>query len=137
MNGDDQINHPKHYTSHPSGVECIDIVEHLSFNLGNAVKYLFRRNDKGNVIDNLNKALWYVKRENERRTNKASVTPNRPPIIWMEKVHKVVDNEPSLAIAAAIGLLAVVDWSSDWQAQLSAAGTIIQMEINRLQGDVT
>ena len=34
---DDSVNHPKHYTSHPSGVECIAIVEHMGFNLGNAV----------------------------------------------------------------------------------------------------
>jgi len=36
------VNHPDHYNKHPSGVECIDIVEHMSFNLGNAVKYIWR-----------------------------------------------------------------------------------------------
>ena len=34
---DDAVNHPKHYNGHPSGVECITVVEHLTFNVGNAV----------------------------------------------------------------------------------------------------
>lgn len=38
----DNVNHPKHYNSHPSGVECIEIVEHLPFNIGSAIKYLWR-----------------------------------------------------------------------------------------------
>lgn len=38
----DNVNHPKHYTSHPSGVECITITEHMTFNAGNAMKYLWR-----------------------------------------------------------------------------------------------
>lgn len=33
----DQVNNPKHYTSHPSGVECIQVTEHMGFNLGNAM----------------------------------------------------------------------------------------------------
>ena len=38
----DNVNHPKHYTSHPSGCECIDITEHYDFCIGNAIKYLWR-----------------------------------------------------------------------------------------------
>ncbi len=57
------INHPKHYNSHVSGVEAIEICEHLSFNLGNAVKYLFRADHKGSAIDDLRKASWYIARE--------------------------------------------------------------------------
>lgn len=34
----DLVNHPPHYTNHPSGVECITVVEHMGFNLGNAIK---------------------------------------------------------------------------------------------------
>jgi hypothetical protein len=63
----DPINHPEHYTSHPSGVECIDIVEHMNFNLGNALKYIWRANLKGNAEEDLLKAVWYVQRELERR----------------------------------------------------------------------
>lgn len=62
----DPVNHPKHYTTHPSGVECIDVVEHMSFNLGNAVKYIWRCHEKGNPLEDLQKAAWYVNREIER-----------------------------------------------------------------------
>lgn len=64
----DQVNHPKHYTSHPSGVECITVTEHMGFNIGNAIKYLWRADEKGNAIEDLRKAEWYVRREIERRT---------------------------------------------------------------------
>jgi len=63
----DLINHPPHYTSHPSGVECITITEHMGFCLGNAVKYIWRADEKGNDIEDLRKAEWYIKREIERR----------------------------------------------------------------------
>ena len=62
----DLINHPPHYTSHPSGVECIEIVEHMNFNIGNAIKYLWRAGLKGDAIEDLEKARWYVEREIER-----------------------------------------------------------------------
>ena len=62
----DSVNHPIHYTSHPSGVEAITICEHLSFNLGNAMKYLWRADLKNGVAD-LRKAVWYINREIERR----------------------------------------------------------------------
>lgn len=59
----DMVNHPPHYTSHPSGVECIQVTEHLNFCLGNAIKYIWRSSDKGDQIENLKKARWYVDRE--------------------------------------------------------------------------
>lgn len=62
----DLINHPPHYTSHPSGIECIDVTEHFNFNVGNAVKYLWRAGLKGNQIEDLQKARWYVDREIQR-----------------------------------------------------------------------
>jgi len=62
----DNINHPQHYTSHPSGVECIDIIEHFNFNVGNAIKYLWRAGRKGDAIEDLEKAKWMVEREIQR-----------------------------------------------------------------------
>ena len=62
----DNVNHPKHYTSHPSGVECIEIAEHMNFCLGNATKYVWRASLKGNQIEDLKKARWYIDREIER-----------------------------------------------------------------------
>lgn len=59
----DLVNHPPHYTSHPSGVECITVTEHMSFCVGNAIKYLWRAGEKGSQIQDLEKAVWYVQRE--------------------------------------------------------------------------
>jgi hypothetical protein len=67
----DQVNHPPHYTAHPSGVECITITEHMGFNLGNAVKYIWRADLKGDAIEDLRKAAWYVQREIKRREKAA------------------------------------------------------------------
>jgi hypothetical protein len=64
----DMVNHPPHYTDHPSGVECIQITEHMGFCIGNAIKYLWRADLKGSAIEDLRKASWYIEREIERRT---------------------------------------------------------------------
>ncbi len=63
----DPVNHPKHYTNHPSGVECIQITEHMSFCLGNAVKYIWRADLKFDSVEDLKKAAWYIQRELELR----------------------------------------------------------------------
>lgn len=59
----DAVNHPPHYNSHPSGVECVTIAEHFNFNLGNALKYLWRAGLKGDAVEDLRKAAWYLARE--------------------------------------------------------------------------
>ncbi len=65
----DPVNHPPHYTSHPSGVEVIQITEHMNFCLGNAIKYILRADHKGNQIQDLKKASWYINREIARLEN--------------------------------------------------------------------
>jgi hypothetical protein len=60
------VDHPPHYNAHPSGVEAIVVVEHMTFNVGNAVKYLWRAGHKGDLLQDLKKAQWYVAREIER-----------------------------------------------------------------------
>ena len=67
----DMVNKPPHYTSHPSGVECIQIAEHMGFNLGNALKYIWRADLKNNAIEDLEKAVFYVNREIAKRKNGA------------------------------------------------------------------
>ncbi len=64
----DMVNHPRHYTGHPSGVECIQITEHMSYCLGNALKYIWRADLKGNAMEDLEKAVWYLQREIAQRT---------------------------------------------------------------------
>ena len=72
--GDDLVNHPPHYTSHPSGVECIQITEHMGFNLGNALKYIWRADLKGNTLQDLEKAAWYIEREIGKRLKQDEAT---------------------------------------------------------------
>lgn len=70
----DPVNHPAHYTSHPSGVECITIAEHFNFCLGNVLKYLYRYTSKhkGHSVQDLLKARWYLDREIKRLTGAKS-----------------------------------------------------------------
>ena len=58
----DAINHPEHYISHPSGIECIEVTRHMSFNAGNVIKYLWRNGLKDGEpsLKDLKKAAWYL-----------------------------------------------------------------------------
>ncbi len=63
----DPINHPAHYTEHPSGIECIEVTEHFNFNCGNAIKYIWRADLKhASPLEDLRKAAWYINREIQR-----------------------------------------------------------------------
>lgn len=62
-----EATNPGHYRKHPSGVECITIVEHMSFCAGNAVKYIWRADHKSTTpIEDLEKAKWYIEKEIDR-----------------------------------------------------------------------
>ena len=69
----DNVNHPKHYTSDPSGVECIEITKYRDFCIGNAIKYLWRAglkedsmlSQKDKTIEDLKKAIFYINKEIE------------------------------------------------------------------------
>ena len=63
ISASDPVNRPRHYTAHKSGVECIQITEHMGFCLGNAVKYIWRADLKNDAIEDLKKARWYIDRE--------------------------------------------------------------------------
>ena len=68
----DQVNNPLHYTSDPSGIECIQITRHRNFNIGNAFKYLWRAGlkDEAKTIQDLEKAIFYIKDEINRLEGK-------------------------------------------------------------------
>ena len=68
----DPVSHPEHYNSHTSGIECIQVTEHMSFNLGNAVKYIWRCYSKHDPVEDLRKAVWYLQREIQLIENYAS-----------------------------------------------------------------
>jgi len=61
------VHHPKHYNDHPSGIECLDVIRHMNFNLGNAVKYIWRCDLKEDAIEDLKKAIFYLEDEIARR----------------------------------------------------------------------
>lgn len=75
----DMVNHPKHYTSDPSGVECIEVTRHRNFNIGNAIKYLWRAGLKESVgkdtlqkqVEDLRKAVFYINDEITRLTGES------------------------------------------------------------------
>lgn len=72
MKKHDPVNHPKHYTSHPSGIECIQVARHMGFNLGNVLKYIWRADLKGNSLEDLKKARFYLDDEIRKRENAAT-----------------------------------------------------------------
>lgn len=63
----DPVNRPSHYCSHPSGIEAITITREMSFNVGNAFKYLYRCDKKENLTQDIKKAIWYIEDEIKRR----------------------------------------------------------------------
>lgn len=67
----EQVNHPQHYNARPDGLECISIIRHYTFDIGCAIKYLWRAGLKTEMgkanhekeIEDLEKALWYINDE--------------------------------------------------------------------------
>lgn len=72
------VDHPKHYNLHPTGIECIDVVEHMSFPIGTVVKHLWRAGLKPSApqLEDLKKARWYLNREIERLEKLEAATKN-------------------------------------------------------------
>lgn len=68
MKNNKQIEHPDYYNKHPSGIECIEVVRHFSFNIGNVVKYVWRAGlkDDNETLQDLKKALFYLQDEIKR-----------------------------------------------------------------------
>jgi hypothetical protein len=62
------VDHPRHYNEHPSGIECINVIEHFNFNTGSALKYIWRAGLKPGAerTEDLEKAIWYLNREIQR-----------------------------------------------------------------------
>lgn len=72
------VNHPAHYNQHPAGIECIAVIEHMTLNIGTAVKYVWRaglkpatfvgaKTELDSEIRDLESAIWYIRREIERK----------------------------------------------------------------------
>ena len=66
MSETEKVNHPPHYTWHPAGIEAVAVCEAFNYNLGNAIAYIWRSGGsvtKGEVETDLEKAIWYIRRE--------------------------------------------------------------------------
>jgi len=86
------VNHPPHYNGHPSGVECIDIIEAMPANIAMAMKYLWREGLKEGECSekDLNKAIWYTKREIQYRKFRAGQIPVQEYYTFIRKFKSVV-----------------------------------------------
>lgn len=92
----DSVNHPKHYNDHKSGIECITIVRHMNFNLGNAVKYIWRAGLKSkDPIEDLKKAIFYL---NDEISRIESENPERLNLVFANT--KPVEQQSDLPFSA-------------------------------------
>jgi hypothetical protein len=118
MKKENNINHPKHYNS--KKVECIEISEQMNFCLGNAFKYLYRYEDKGKPIEDLEKAIWYLKRGLEDNCNKNYYNN-------LSKINKIIEDVKSDFISKAMKYIGNND--------LNKAIKSIKKEIKKLKGE--
>ena len=88
------VNHPSHYNQ-ISGIECIDVVENFNFNVGNAIKYLWRAGLKHDAVEDLEKAAWYCQREIERIKSASNTASTR-----LETGAANADSESNLAVSS-------------------------------------
>ena len=105
----DAVTHPKHYAGHPSGVECIRITEHMGFNLGNAVKYIWRCDLKLDAIEDLEKAKRYIDREiTKRKRVPTPPEPPEPPAIRTVNDDSLLIEGLPIIIAGCVGVFTLV-----------------------------
>lgn len=118
----DAVNHPSHYNEHESGVEAIDICEHLGFNLGNAMKYIWRagRKSTSHPLEDAQKALWYVRRA---RMNYISPRPDQSVHAVMRRV---IAAEPNERIAHAMRAIFVAACGAPADTHLYTAESAIK-----------
>jgi hypothetical protein len=88
----DPVHAPKHYRDHPSGIECIDVVKGLPFCLGNAVAYVWRHKSKVNPAEDIQKAIWYTRRQrDDLALSRQGLVPTGPEA---RKLQIVIATEP-------------------------------------------
>lgn len=132
------VDHPEHYNGHPSGVECITVVEHMGFNLGNAVKYIWRADLKGAAIEDLEKARWYVEREIAKRRGDNQRLPflEDPVLLSDGQVVQGAVYDAQKAMFDALGVKPIYPRGAQTQlATLSQALTAAKAEIAALRQD--
>lgn len=131
---DDMVNHPAHYKANASGVECIDVTKHMNFCLGNAFKYLYRRNHKHNPVEDMKKAIWYLNAELERRGEDypINIRPQVTPI-EIELADKIAGAEKENNIGTALGLIARSKYAPDGSSFLKTAIELVNKQIQEVE----
>lgn len=119
----DNVDHPAHYTNRNIGYECIDITQYQTFCVGNAIKYLWRYNDKGNPAEDLRKARWYAHRASMRQET-VDLSSGSCDII----LHRLVSATLGAESVAWFGFL-----NNEWPIVLSAIDTMIEGSKNDTQ----
>lgn len=146
----DMVNAPPHYTGHASGIEQIEVSRHMGFCLGSAWKYLFRRDGKGAPLEDLAKAVWYLRDWAKlRRLDEVKIfteeTPHTEAFFWedcageyraaVKKAHRVVSYEPNAKIAEALAFIARASFVDDdnytESSDVSRAIAAIELEITQ------
>lgn len=99
----ERVSHPRHYNQHPSGIECIELIEHLSANLSAAVKYIWRHGLKltETPLRDLQSARWYTERESQRVDLYELEDEPRPrtDIVWRALAKKVISADQGSTLA--------------------------------------
>ena len=131
----DMVNHPPHYTSHPSGVECAEITDWLNFNLGSAFKYIWRAGLKWDTLEDLKKIEWYLLREIKHRKtvalNWGAVDVIMPDTV-VRKFRKVLKHEAGPKAQAMLAMFNAAQ-RQDQAQQLEVAGEWVEHMIREIE----
>ena len=145
----DPINHPEHYTAHPTGVECIEITRHCRFNTGSALKYLWRAwlkhggDPAAARLQDLSRAIWYVRDE---RALRARFAPAEPWDLWpvpgaARRVGEIACAEIVQPFTDRVALAFACIWDADvlWPdvGRLEQAQAALEMEVLDLRGGMS
>jgi len=114
------VDHPKHYNNHPSGVEAIEIVQYMGFCLGNAFKYVYRYQHK-NGLQDIEKAIWYLKRQQTIIINKKLVATHTA----TNDFYKILSAEPNADIKKVLQIIWDVSFHNQKNGMLGIAINIL------------
>lgn len=114
------VNHARHYNLHPSGIEAIEVIRYMGFNVGSAFKYLFRSGHKGALLQDVEKALWYLRDE---------INYGEPlPRAWSDRTWsnfcKVCASEPDSLVRFAFACMAEYSQHGSTAGLVKAADTV-------------
>lgn len=130
----DNVNHPKHYTSHPSGVQAIEITRWLRGPYSNACKYVMRGWEglKGDPIEDLRKAIWYLD-DAEKFPDDGDILPTDADVRWLEYYEAEPCEEKRECLGSIIIAAELEEWDKPPSHIIHSAKKLIQERITYLQ----